>query len=108
MPGLYEELDPGVRTDIREHVYMYSGSGVRAVLRLRSGCVTDAVDRFGSAIGFGPESGGWVQATVRAHPLAVCRFVRSCGPAAVLEEPPHLREKLLADLRETLDRYAAE
>lgn len=103
------ELDPGRRTDtdayIREHVYMYSGEGISAVLRLRPACLTEAVDLFGPAISFCREEGGWIPARVRAHPLAICRFVRSCGPAAVLEAPADLRRQLCSELAQSLTQY---
>ena len=104
-----QELDPDSQTDtdryIREHVYMYSGRSVQAHLRLRPACITDAVDLFGPAIDFRQERDGWVQAIVRAHPLAVCRFARNFGNAVVLESPQYLRDQIRADLSAALSEY---
>ena len=103
------QLDPARLTDaeeyIREHVYMFSGPGIRARLKLRPDCISEAVDLFGSAVEFQEQEDGWVQATVRAHPLAVCRFVRSYGAAVILETPEDLRRQIRDELSETLKLY---
>lgn len=103
------DLDPGKQTEtdayIREHVYMYSGDCVRARLRLRTACIPDAVDLFGPAITFDRADGEWIGAAIRAHPLAVCRFVRSLGAAAVLEAPQYLRDRVRDELAAALTLY---
>lgn len=66
---------------------------------------TWAVDLFGSAVEFGKEQGGFVEATVRSSPTAMLQWAIAHPKEIEVLEPVHLREEIREKAQEVLKIY---
>lgn len=64
-----------------------------------------AIDRFGSAVEFGKEHDGFVEATVRSSPTAMLQWAIAHPKEIRVLEPSHLREEIRERAKEVLAAY---
>lgn len=106
LDGVGSGFTPGTqaREYCEQHLYMFSGDPVSAVLRIHGGGVSTLVDAFGGSVRFDEDERGWL-AHVRASAASILMFVRRVGPALEIVSPASLRDQMRKDLESSLKRY---
>ena len=99
----------GRKLDLEEymdkHVYMFSGENVRAVFRADKSLISDIIDMFGKEVRFSEESDDAITVTVNVNELAMEQFAKAFTPWVEVIKPVTLREKMIENLSEGLEKY---
>lgn len=99
----------GRKLDLEEymdkHVYMFSGENVRAVFRADKNLISDIIDMFGKEVRFSEETNDEITVTVNVNELAMEQFAKAFTPWVEVIKPVTLREKMIENLSEGLEKY---
>lgn len=89
-----------------EHSHMFAGESLRTELRIKRFLVSEVIDRFGMSVRFKDETKDDVIAVVTANENAMMQFAKELIPHVEVLAPRSLRDKIRADIAETLTRYS--
>lgn len=89
-----------------QHVFMYAGGSTAVSLRIARSVISDVIDLFGLEVTFSNEQADTVDVAIhRTNEDSVLQFVKRYAPEAILLDPPHLVDRVRADLSLTAARY---
>ena len=88
-----------------EHIYMYSGEGVRVTLRARQSLMNDLVDWFGLDFSVVEKGNGEIEATVMVNENAMFHWAMQYGGSVEVLSPKSLRERLAKTAAKMAKKY---
>lgn len=92
-------------TYMKEHPYMYSSENVRVKFRINRAMISDIIDIFGNDITFSDETDSHVTVSTYTNKMAMEQFAKNYSPDVEILEPQSLREKLIDNLKRSLECY---
>ncbi len=90
---------------MKEHPYMYSSENVRVKFRVSRAMISDIIDTFGKDVTFSDESDSHVTVSTYTNEMAMEQFAKNYSPDIELLEPQSLRERLIDNLKRSLECY---
>ncbi len=90
---------------MNRHPYMYASENIAVKMRVSRKRIGDVIDMFGSEVQFSEESEDSVAVTTVTNAMSAMQFAKSYSPAVEILEPLTLRDRVRADLEETLQAY---
>lgn len=92
-------------TYMKEHPYMYSSENVRVKFRIKRAMISDIIDMFGKDITFSDETDSHVTVSTYTNEMAMEQFAKNYSPDVEILQPQSLREKLIDNLKRSLECY---
>ncbi len=102
---LRERLDVDAAIYVREHPHMYGGKAVPVLLKMPRALAGAVFDAFGSAASMTASGGGFMHVRVKAAAEGMRFFALQFGPNCEVLEPKDLREQVVADIKNMMERY---
>lgn len=90
---------------MKEHPYMYSSKNVRVKFRINRAMISDIIDTFGIDVTFSDETENYVTVSTFTNEMAMEQFAKNFSPDVEVLEPQSLREKLIDNLKKSLECY---
>lgn len=92
-------------TYMKEHPYMYSSENVRVKFRISRAMISDIIDTFGKEVAFSDETDSHVTVSTYTNKMAMEQFAKNYSPDIEILEPKSLRDKVIDNLKRSLECY---
>lgn len=92
-------------TYMKEHPYMYSSENVHVKFRISRAMISDIIDTFGKDVTFSDETDSHVTVSTYTNKMAMEQFAKNYSPDVEILEPHSLREKMIDNLKRSLECY---
>jgi predicted DNA-binding transcriptional regulator YafY len=103
LPGYEHGLD--LPRHMAEHIYMFSGPGVRVRFKAERALITDILDWFGPEVAFSEATGTEVTVTVQVSERAMFYWLMQYGEHVEVLEPLALRERVRKAVKMISKKY---
>lgn len=90
---------------MEKHIYMFSGENIRAVFRADKSVISDIIDMFGKDVKFSDESDTQITVTAEVNELSMEHFAKAYFLYIEIIKPIALREKMIYNLNEGIQKY---
>lgn len=90
---------------MREHIYMFSGDSIQAVIRIQRQNISDFIDWYGMGFKVMEENEETLTVRIKVNENAVYYWALQYGGVAEVIKPDKLRGRIRDGLQEMLDRY---
>ena len=90
---------------MEKHIYMFAGKNSRVVFRIQKNVLSDIIDVFGKDVRFSDESVTHITVTADVNEPAMEQFAKTYTPFVEIIKPKSLRDKMIKNLTEGLEKY---